>query len=121
MKSTITFLPLGAELDGDERAELDRACESLNRLSTGKLLELHNNELFTPVARNVRTFWEAVLHRIIATAQGAIITWNAGNVLCSFLAARAFLETFALITEYHRVIKKGIEVVPFSGTEWRLG
>jgi hypothetical protein len=49
---------------------------------------------------------EVLLYRVVATASGTIVNWNTGNVLCSFLAARALFETFAFLWDYDRAIAK---------------
>jgi TPR repeat protein len=39
-------------------------------------------------------------------AGGTIVNWNTGNVLCSFLSARALFETFAFLWNYDRAINE---------------
>src|SRR3977135_1515628 len=44
---------------------------------------------------------QALLYRITLLARGCADEWNAGNIVCSMLAARALLETMVL-TNYIR-------------------
>src|SRR5579862_5058079 len=52
---------------------------------------------------------QAFLYRTIALAKGCADAWNAGNVLCSVLAARALLETIAVVEDFERQLSKLVE------------
>ena len=52
------------------------------------------------LAWKVTTYTEALLYRTIMLASGCVLNWNAGNFLCSVLAARALIETVALLLDF---------------------
>jgi hypothetical protein len=106
METSVKFLTLGVELDVDEFCALEEIHESLSRLTGRKKTEITLRPPLSSTAWTVAVYREAVLYRLVSIARGAIITWNAGNVLCSFLAARAFFETFAVMWDYHRTIER---------------
>lgn len=108
MDTGLKFLPLGVKLESDELSHLETIQESLSRLTNRRQTILHCT-FYEPISSTAIMYCGAVLYRVVAAAQGVIINWNAGNMLCSFLAARALLETFALFWDCHRVIKKGVE------------
>lgn len=49
------------------------------------------------------------LYRTVALAKGCADEWNAGNVVCSILAARALLETVAICCDVTEQIEKHVE------------
>jgi hypothetical protein len=51
------------------------------------------------VAWKLATFQEAVLHRVVMLARGVRLAWNARNLVTSFLATRALVETIALFDD----------------------
>ncbi|HEX2520852.1 MAG TPA: hypothetical protein VHP35_01935 [Terriglobia bacterium] len=62
------------------------------------------------------------MYWLVATAQGAIVSWNAGNILCSFLAARAFLETYAVLHKVRRELFEAVgagDLKAIDGLSWK--
>jgi hypothetical protein len=97
----LRFLSLGIELSNEDKDVLEKVHAALDRLTRRRKSQV-------PVSLAVleETLREALLYRIVATASGAIVSWNTKNVLCSFLAARALLETFAFLWDYDRAISQ---------------
>jgi hypothetical protein len=100
----LRFLSLGMELTIEDENLLENIHAALDRLTRRRKDNLSlSSSLFEEVLR------EGLLYRIVATARGIIVNWNTGNVLCSFLCARALFETFAFLWDYERAIKKARE------------
>jgi hypothetical protein len=107
MDTGLQILPLDVKLSDEEDNTVEQINDCLSRLASRKKSEiraLDDLQPWPPAAWYVAVYWQAVLYRLVAAAQGTIIAWNAGNVLCSFLAARALFETVTIIWDYHRVI-----------------
>ena len=95
----LRFLPLGIDLNSEEEDALQKIHAALERLTRRRKGRVPVSKvLFEEVLR------EALLYRIVAATSGVIVSWNAGNVLCSFLAARALFETFAYLWDYRRTL-----------------
>ena len=97
---TVRFLTLGMELKGDDASVLEAIHQTLDRLTQRRKGRLAISDGLEAVLRQV------ILYRVVATAQGTIVNWNTGNILCSFLAARALFETFAFLWDYERAISE---------------
>jgi hypothetical protein len=52
------------------------------------------------IAWKAAVLQQALLYRVIELGAGCAKMWNLGNVLCSVIAARALLETIALILDF---------------------
>jgi hypothetical protein len=52
------------------------------------------------IAWKIAVLQQALLYRIVELAEGCTKAWNAGNVLCSGLAARALFETVGLTLDF---------------------
>jgi hypothetical protein len=61
---------------------------------------------FSKIAWQIAILQQALLYRIVALATATAKNWNYGNVLGSVLAARALLETIALM---HSIVPKLVE------------
>jgi TPR repeat protein len=97
----LRFLSLGIDLTKEEESVLAKIHAALDRLAQGR--KTHLSISSSPLEEVLR---EVLQYRVVATASGTIVNWNTGNVLCSFLAARAFFETFAFLWDYDRAIAK---------------
>lgn len=97
----LRFLSLGIDLTKEEECVLAKIHAALDRLTQRRKTHLSiSSNALEGVLR------EVLLYRVVATASGTIVNWNTGNVLCSFLAARALFETFAFLWDYDRAIAK---------------
>ena len=52
------------------------------------------------LAWKISTYQQPVLYRIVMLTEGMSLNWNFGNILCCLLAARALIETIALLLEF---------------------
>lgn len=52
------------------------------------------------LAWKIAVYQQAVLYRIVMLATGVAQSWNFGNLLTSILAARAFVETTAVLQDF---------------------
>jgi hypothetical protein len=97
----LRFLSLGIDLTKEEEDVLAKIHAALDRLTQRRKIHL---SVSSSVLEEV--FREVLLYRVVATASGTIVNWNTGNVLCSFLTARALFETFVFLWDYDRAITK---------------
>ena len=97
----LRFLALGIDLTKEEEGVLAKIHAALDRLTQRR--KTHLSISLNALEGVLR---EVLLYRVVATAAGTIVSWNTGNVLCSFLAARALFETFAFLWDYDRAIAK---------------
>ena len=99
VEPALRFRSFGIALTQEEKDLLGRIHAALNRLT-------RRREAHLPISPKAleEILREVLLYRVVATARGAIVNWNAGNILCSFLAARALFETFAFLWDYRRAV-----------------
>jgi hypothetical protein len=62
--------------------------------------------LRSKLAWKLATYQQPVLYRIVMLASGCAMNWNARNLLCSYLAARALIETMALFLEFEHELER---------------
>ena len=99
IEPNLRFLSLGIALTEEEKGVLDNIHSALDRLTRRRKDHISLSKFFAEAVLR-----EALLYRVVAAARGVIVSWNSGNVLCSFLAARALFETFAYLWDYRRAI-----------------
>jgi hypothetical protein len=82
-----------------DKARLDEISASLVRLDGMRAVEINVEGAFlrSKIAWKLVTYQHALLHRIIALMDGVAVAWNARSTLAAILAARAFMETFAVM------------------------
>jgi hypothetical protein len=89
-------------LDANDQETVERVDESLTRLATRRKERI---EAVGPFARSklawkAAVFQQVILYRVVMLADGVIANWNSGNILASFLAARALIETIAVLDDF---------------------
>jgi hypothetical protein len=90
----------------------------LCRLQKRRLKKIERvGSLVSMLAWKVAVLQQALLYRVVELAIGCTKMWNAGNVLCSMLAARALLETIALALVLERRLQKQYEERDFQAME----
>ena len=52
---------------------------------------------------------QSILYRLVALASGCALNWNAGNQLCSMLAARSLIETVASLHSFEKELRPALE------------
>jgi hypothetical protein len=89
-----------------DKARLDEINASLVRLDGMRAVKINVEGPFlrSKIAWKLVTYQHALLHRVIALMDGVAVAWNARSTLAAILAARAFMETFAVMDALeHRV------------------
>ena len=107
----IRFLVLDVNLDDDEYERLEEIHVTLRRLTQRRKdhISVFGSEPLEQAEFDLAIYREALLHRVVATTGGAIVSWNSGNMLCSFLAARALFETVAVLHDYNQRIHEALK------------
>ena len=96
-----------------EQKDLESKCEVLDSLKRSRLryLEYPKKQNGLAPSEGIRWFFQVLLYRVVALAEGGILAWNEGNPLVSVLAARSLVETVALafymVEESDKLIAKG--------------
>jgi hypothetical protein len=87
-----------------DKARLDEISASLVRLDGMRAVEINVEGAFlrSKIAWKLVTYQHALLHRIIALMDGVAVAWNARSTLAAILAARAFMETFAVMDAFEK-------------------
>jgi hypothetical protein len=93
------------EADQPRLAAINASLERLNEL---RAVEMNVSGPFarSKIAWKLVTYQHALLHRIVALVDGAAVTWNAKSTLSTMLAARAFMETMAVIAEVENRVSR---------------
>jgi len=96
-----------SEYDKAQIAELN---ECLRRLSQRRAVELTRSGAFarSKIAWKLAYYEHALLHRIVALADGVAATWNCRCTLSALLSARALMETFAVLWELREGIRQSL-------------
>ena len=90
----------------------------LRRLTKRRLTKIEKTgHLELMLAWKVAALQQVLLYRAVELATGCTQLWNAGNVLCSVLAARALMETIALILDFDEKLQKQYEASDFVSME----
>lgn len=89
-------------LDLDEVESVQEANATILRLAERRKTEI---TVAGPLAQSkltwkVAVYQQAILYRVVMLASGAASAWNDGNTLTSFLAARALVETVAVVSDF---------------------
>jgi hypothetical protein len=104
----------------DKDAELVETINStLTRLKDRRLKELTVSGPFlkSKLAWKVAGYQQAVLYRVVMLANGCALNWNANNTLCSILAARALMETVALLLDFEIQLQRLCNGSDFGGID----
>jgi hypothetical protein len=109
------------EVDGlepEQRDALTRVNDSLHRLAARRRSQVRVEGLFakSKLAWKLAVLEESFLHRVVALAHGVALTWNAGNLVTSILAARALMETVVLVEDFHGKIDALLKVEDLGGS-----
>jgi hypothetical protein len=104
------------ESDADEIREFNAA---LGRLRTRRLTEISVSGplLESKLAWKIATYQQPVLYRVVMLATGCAENWNARNLLCAYLAARAIIETVAVFWMFEVDLRALIEKEDVGGID----
>ncbi|HAH65616.1 MAG TPA: hypothetical protein DCL72_09120, partial [Rhizobiales bacterium] len=67
------------------------------------------------IAWKVATYAEALLYRVVALANGCAVNWNRNDALVSVLAARALVETVAVLMDLDRRLEDLLDKEDLAG------
>jgi len=89
----------------------------LARLRERRLTEI---EISGPLQRSmlawrIATYQQPVLYRVVMLASGCVANWNGRNLLCAYLAARALMETAAVLLVFERSLEALIKSEDLKG------
>jgi hypothetical protein len=76
--------------------------------------------LRSKIAWKIATYQQPVLYRVVMLAAGCASNWNDRNVLCACLAARALMETVALLLEFDGQLQALMEQKNLGGIDGLL-
>jgi hypothetical protein len=103
---------------GEDWAEVRTFNNFLRRLTKRRLTKIERvGHLESMLAWKIVALQQVLLYRIVELATGCTRMWNAGNVLCSVLTARALMETIALILDFDTKLQKQYEANNFKAME----
>jgi hypothetical protein len=92
----------GFELDADVDENVAKDIQAFNsilrRLRERRLTEIAISGPLrkSKLAWKIATYQQPMLYRVVMLASGCAANWNAPNLLCAYLAARALIETVAV-------------------------
>jgi len=101
---TPTALQWDNRLPAKEKAAFDSWNACMARLDEERALEINISGPFlkSKIAWKLATYQHALLHRVVALADGVAVNWNGRSVLGSMLCARALMETIAVFSFLER-------------------
>ena len=82
--------------------------EALQRLSSRRVERItRSGDLArSKIAWKIATYQQALLYRLVSLGSGCALSWNQKNFLCSLLAARALVETAALLLDFENQLAR---------------
>ena len=100
LKQPNHLLPDDRIIEPDKKL-IEQLNASLDRLNALRAVEINVSEHFarSKLAWKLVTYQHVLLHRIVALVDGVALAWNHRCTLPAMLAARAFMETFAVMAE----------------------
>jgi hypothetical protein len=108
-----------ANLEPDDSEDVERFNAALVRLKERRKEKIVVEGPFSEskLAWKIATYQQSILYRIVMLAAGCALNWNLKNTLCRFLAARALLETIAVLWDFERQITSLSEKADFGGID----
>jgi hypothetical protein len=93
-----------ADMNAKDASTIASVNQLINALAERRVarIELECNFLRSKLAWNVACHRQSILYRLVALASGCALNWNAGNQLCSMLAARSLIETVASLHSFEK-------------------
>jgi hypothetical protein len=106
MTMTSFNVPANIEQEAGDNLKLINAV--LDRLAAKRVqrVEKVGPLAHSKLAWKVATFKEALLYRMVALGQGCAVAWNRSDALGAALAARAFIETVAIVMDFDRRLRQ---------------
>jgi hypothetical protein len=102
-----------------DKARLDKFNASLVHLDGMRAIEINVAGPFlrSKIAWKLVTYQHALLHRVIALMDGVGVAWNARSTLAAILAARAFMETFAIMDAFEDRVSRLLDQEDLGGLD----
>ncbi len=99
-----TELQWDDRLPAKERAAFATWNACIARLNEARAVEINLSGPFlkSKIAWKLATYQHALLHRVVALADGVAVNWNGRSVLGAMLCARALMETIAMLSFVER-------------------
>jgi hypothetical protein len=120
----MSFITTGFEIDGalaDRDQKVSRQFNAvLARLSGRRVAKLEAYAepfIRSKMAFKIASFQQPMLYRVVMLASGCASNWNLNNTLCAYLAARALIETVALLREFDWQLEERITKQDFAGMD----
>lgn len=84
--------------NASDASDLQQFNETLARLGAKRRSEIAITGplMKSKLAWQLAIFQQSCLYRVVMLANGCALNWNSGNLLCSYLTARALIETCAI-------------------------
>jgi hypothetical protein len=95
MSTGIDGFEIDSNMDEETAKEVGAFNATLKRLRDRRLQEIAIVGALrkSKMAWKIATYQQPVLYRVVMLASGCAANWNDSNILCSYLAARALIET----------------------------
>jgi hypothetical protein len=102
-----------------DKTRLNEINASLVRLDGMRAVEINVAGPFlrSKIAWKLVTYQHALLHRAVALMDGVGVAWNAQSTLAAILAARAFMETFAVMDAFENRVRGLLEKEDLGGLD----
>ncbi|MGJ5206371.1 hypothetical protein [Bradyrhizobium sp. HKCCYLR20261] len=121
-----TELQWDDRLSANEREAVEEWNACIARLNEARAVEINIAGPFlrSRIAWKLATYQHALLHRVVALADGVAVNWNGRSVLGAMLCARALMETIAVFSFversaaalYEREDLGGLDAIGQNGT-----
>ncbi len=72
-------------------------------------IEITGPYLRSKLAWKVATYQQPMLYRVVALGSGIALNWNARKLICTYLSARALIETLAVLLEFDSQLQQLLE------------
>jgi hypothetical protein len=100
-----------ADVDENDAKDIRAFNSTLRRLRERRLTEITISGPLrkSKLAWKIATYQQPMLYRVVMLASGCAANWNARNLLCAYLAARALIETVAVFWAFEVELQQLVE------------
>ncbi len=116
---TPTAIAWDDRLPESDKALIEKLNASVNRLDARRAVEIAVSGLFarSKLAWKIATYQHALLNRVVSLMDGAALGWNNHNTLAAMLAARALMETVAVLAELENRVQRFLTDEDLAGLD----
>ena len=99
------------DVDENDAKDIQAFNSTLRRLRERRLTEITISGPLqkSKLAWKIATYQQPMLYRVVMLASGCAANWNARNLLCAYLAARALIETVAVFWAFEVELQQLVE------------